>query len=66
MTDKVKRTGQNFSLDQEHVLWLMNQAKQDGHKNISRVLQRVLDEAAIRRDGFDWREKLKRKGSKAA
>ena len=53
------RVQRNFSLDPEHVRWLVRLARQEGHGNASRVLQRLIELEAIRRDGQDWRDRIR-------
>lgn len=53
------RIQRNFSLDREHVAWVEQRARDEGHGNSSRVLQRLLEMAAIQRDGVEWRDKVR-------
>jgi hypothetical protein len=53
------RIQRNFSLDREHVAWIERRAKDEGHGNASRVLQRLIDLAAMQRDGIEWRDKFR-------
>lgn len=52
------RVQRNFSLDPEHVRWIVRLARKEGHGNASRVLQRLIELEAIRRDGQDWRDRI--------
>ena len=53
------RKGRNVSIDPEHeqaILWL---AKQEGHENFSRIVQRLIEREMLGRFGPDWREWLR-------
>lgn len=53
------RVQRNVSLDPEHEFWLIRKARVEGHGNVSRVLQRLVELEAIREDGQGWRERVR-------